>query len=85
MGICPEAKVMMALKQLAYGTSPSAFLDYFQMGETTGRTCSLYLRKMTKDDTINVSNLHKKEFGVLGLHAYLLENLSNGVEGSISR
>jgi hypothetical protein len=37
--ICPKVKLLMALKQLAYGVSPSAFRDYFQMGETTGRAC----------------------------------------------
>ena len=33
-GIYPEAKIMIALKQLAYGCAPTAFLDYFQMGES---------------------------------------------------
>jgi hypothetical protein len=30
--ISPDAKILFALKQLAYGISPHAFLDYFQMG-----------------------------------------------------
>jgi hypothetical protein len=32
--IAPVAKVSMALKLLAYGCSPSAFLDYFQNSTT---------------------------------------------------
>ncbi len=35
--IAPVAKVLMALKLLAYGCSPSGFLDYFQMSELTAR------------------------------------------------
>jgi len=38
-GICPEVKLLLALKQLAFGVSPVAFLDRFQMGETAGRDC----------------------------------------------
>jgi hypothetical protein len=34
-GICPEAKVLIALKQLAFGVSGVAFTDYFQMSDTT--------------------------------------------------
>ena len=33
--ICPKAKLLYCLKLLAYGCSPSAFQDYFQMGLTT--------------------------------------------------
>ena len=60
--IAPVAKILMALKQIAYGCCPAAFMDYFQMSETTGRLClikfsrlvsshealrSVYLRQMT--------------------------------------
>jgi hypothetical protein len=34
-GITPMAKILVALKQIAYGCFPSAFLDYFQMSEGT--------------------------------------------------
>jgi Plant transposon protein len=79
--IYPEAKVLMALKLLGYGVSPSAFMDYFQMSEKTGRYClrifcrvvahhpSLrqnYLRAMSKSDAMVVSNMHFHEFGVRG-------------------
>jgi hypothetical protein len=37
--ISPDVKILFALKQLAYGIYPHAFLDYFQMGETTARKC----------------------------------------------
>ena len=33
--ICPKVKLLYFLKLLAYGSSPSAFQDYFQMGLTT--------------------------------------------------
>lgn len=80
-GIYPECKVMIALKQLAYGCAPTAFLDYFQMGETTARDslkrfCKAvassdlrdqYLRKMTPQDALRVSKLHEDMFGVPGI------------------
>jgi hypothetical protein len=37
--ICPKVKLLMALKCLAFGVSPVAFIDYFQMGESTGVLC----------------------------------------------
>jgi hypothetical protein len=64
-GIAPVAKVLMALKLVAYGCSSSAFLDYFQMSQTTARLCllkfcriassdndlqSVYVRQMTGSD-----------------------------------
>jgi hypothetical protein len=36
-GIRPEAKVLIALKQMAFGTAAIAFTDYFQMSDTTAR------------------------------------------------
>lgn len=40
--IDPLVKVLMALKLLvAYGCSPSAFQDYFQMSEGMARICLL--------------------------------------------
>lgn len=79
-GIYPEVKVLMAMKQLAYGVSPSAFMDYFQMSDTYGRMClkelckvvanselrDIYLRQMTRSDARKVSNIHEVEFGVAG-------------------
>ena len=79
--IYPEAKILMALKVLAYGVSPSAFMDYFQMSDQTGRKClklfcqivannpqlrQNYLRLMTKSDAMRVSHMHFVEFGVRG-------------------
>jgi hypothetical protein len=44
--ICPNVKILCALKQLAYGISPHAFLDYFQMGVNLpclfNEFCSMY-------------------------------------------
>ena len=81
-GICPKVKLLMALKILAYGCSPSAFNDYFQMGLSTGRLClklfcrviarnedllSVYLRSYTRADAQRVSALHEEHHGVPGM------------------
>jgi Plant transposon protein len=79
-GIYPECKVLIALKQLAYGTSSTAFMDYYQMSDTTARKslklfCEIiskselkdvYRRRMTKADARRVSQLHEANFGVSG-------------------
>lgn len=80
-GIFPEVKVMLAIKVLAFGVAPAAFMDYFQMSEQTGRKCvkifcrvlcqhpqirRKYLREMSKSDAMRVSAMHKTEFGVRG-------------------
>jgi Plant transposon protein len=80
-GIYPEAKILMALKQLAFGVSPRAFMDYFQMSDQSGRKClelfcyvianhpdlkAKYLRRMSKSDAMRVSAMHYQEFGVRG-------------------
>ncbi|KAL7578998.1 hypothetical protein ACA910_019043 [Epithemia clementina (nom. ined.)] len=36
MNICQDAKLMIALKHLAYGVATNLWRDYFQMGELTG-------------------------------------------------
>ena len=81
-GICPKAKLLMGLKILAFGCSPSAFIDYFQMGLTTGRKClihltrflandaaiqSVYLRKMSRADAKRVTDMHYRQHGVIGM------------------
>lgn len=80
MGIHPECKVLIALKSMAHGCAPSAFLAYFQTGQTTARDClkkaakiishshlrEEYLRSMTKADAMRVSAMHEQEFGVAG-------------------
>jgi Plant transposon protein len=80
--IDPKVKLLMALKCLGYGVSPSAFQDYFQMGESTGIECikrfcrgvveddeikNKYLRKMNREDAKKVSALHQAVHGVAGL------------------
>jgi hypothetical protein len=80
--IAPVAKVLMGLKLVAFGCSPSAFLDYFQMSESTARQCllkfcrivssnedlqSVYARKMTRSDARRLSALHEAIHGVVGM------------------
>jgi hypothetical protein len=43
--ISPHVKFLCAQKMLCYGISSSAFVEYFQMGETTSRRC---LSKLTR-------------------------------------
>ena len=72
----------MALKLVAYGCSPSAFMDYFQMSESTARQCilkfcriisshdelhSVYARKMMRSDARRLSALHEALHGVVGM------------------
>jgi hypothetical protein len=67
---------------LCYGISASAFVDYFQMGETTSRRClskltpgmvdcdalaNVYLRKPTKSDARNIVKLHEKVHKIPGM------------------
>jgi hypothetical protein len=67
---------------LCCGVSSGAFLDYFQMGETTSRRCLLqltrgivccnafadiYLRKATKSDALNIVTLHQNVHNIPGM------------------
>jgi hypothetical protein len=78
-GICQKVKLLMGLKCIAYGVSPSTFQDYFQMGEMTGHDCvkrlasgistskelrSVFLHSMTRADAMRVSALHEEKHGV---------------------
>lgn len=80
--ISPDVKILFALKQLAYGISPHAFLDYFQMGETTARKCVIrfaaavtssedlvhrFFRPMSKTDAQNICKLHRLQHGIEGM------------------
>jgi hypothetical protein len=80
--ICPDVKILLAIKVLAYGTTPFAFLDYFQMGVTTAQDCvrnfayavsncnnfkQRFFRPMTRTDAKNVCNLHKEQHGIDGM------------------
>jgi hypothetical protein len=80
--IDPYVKVLAAQKMICYGVSVSAFRDYFQMGESTGRLCvsmlsrhivecddisAYYLRFPTKQDARNITNLHKRQHGIDGM------------------
>lgn len=68
----------MALKCLAYGVSPSAFQDYFQMSESTGQKCVKrltaaiahdpelkhdYLRPLKRDNAKHVVQASRSAWG----------------------
>ena len=73
----------MALKLVAYGCcSPSAFVDYFQMSQSTAQQCllkfccivssdndlqSVYARQMTRCDARRLSALHDAVLGIVGM------------------
>jgi hypothetical protein len=72
----------MALKLVAYGCSPSTFLDYFQMSQMTERQCllkfccivssdndlqSVDARQMTRSDASRLSALHEAVHGIVGM------------------
>jgi hypothetical protein len=76
-----NVKIVMALKQLGFGCAPVAFVDYLQMGASTGTYCleyfldaimssqeiiDVYLRRMTKSDARRVAAMHKEVHGVDG-------------------
>jgi Plant transposon protein len=80
--ICPKVKMLMGLKQLAYGVSNNAFNDYFQMGDSTGIECfkklvkgihqsttfrDTYMRVMTRSDAKRVCQVHLDNHGVDGM------------------
>jgi hypothetical protein len=44
--ISTDAKILIALKYLAYGCSVNCFQDYFQIGESTVMSC---VKKFTKE------------------------------------
>ena len=73
---------MSSQKMLCYGVSASAFIDYFQMGETTSRRClskmtsgmvccdalaNIYLRKPMKSDARNIVELHQAVHKISGM------------------
>ncbi len=80
--ISPVAKVLVAIKQLAYGCSPSASFDYIQMSENSARQSmikfciivtsddklkSIYGRRMTRSDARRLSASHEACHGVAGM------------------
>ena len=73
--ICPYVKFLMGMKMLCYGVSGNAFVDYFQMGESTTRRCvsnltkgivccralaNQYLQKPMKSDARNIVAMHER-------------------------
>jgi hypothetical protein len=80
LSISTDAKLLIALKYLAYGTCVNAFRDYFQMGESTAMAsvkhfikavrselCSKFFHPMSPADAKRVEELHHKQHGVRGM------------------
>ncbi len=79
--ISTDAKILIALKYLAYGCSVNCFRDYFQIGETTAMTCvkkftkevcnsefwSIYFRTLTPADARRVEAMHHEVYAIRGM------------------
>jgi hypothetical protein len=80
--ICPYVKFLMGMKMICYGVSGNAFVDYFQMGESTTRKCvsfltkglvscrpltNQYLRRPTKSDARNIVAMHERVHKIPGM------------------
>jgi hypothetical protein len=85
--VCVDAKILIALKYICYGTAINSFRDYFQMGESTSRLClkhvvkgilgcnairGKYLRKMSPADARKVEQMHYEVHGIHGM-AYSID------------
>jgi hypothetical protein len=56
-------KILITLETIAYGTTPHAFLDYFQMGETTTRQCFIHFANgICNCDVLKERFFHPKMF-----------------------
>ena len=53
--ICMDAKMLTALKHLGHGCATNSWIDYFQMGQSTGCLCVETLYKCIAENT----NLHE--------------------------
>ena len=84
--ISPHVKFLCDQKMLCYGVSASAFLDYFQMGESTLRPClskitqgtvkcnaltNVYLWRLAKLEARNIVRLHKRVQKIPGMMGLL--------------
>ena len=80
--IGPYVKFLMGMKMICYGVSGNAFVDYFQMGESTTRRCVLlltkgivscrpsanqYLRRPSKSDARNIISMHERVHKIPGM------------------
>ena len=80
--ICIDAKLLRSLKHLGYGCATNAWINYFQMGKSTGCLCverfcktiaqitalhEQYLQPYTSADMQCISELHEHVHGVPGM------------------
>ena len=85
--ISPYVKFLCGQKMLCYGVSASAFLDYFQIDESTSRTClskitqgtvkcnaltNVYLWRLAKLEARNIVRLHKRVQKIPGMMGLLM-------------
>jgi Plant transposon protein len=84
VGPCMEARMMLALKTMAYGVPPHMLRDQFQMSVMMARKCCIefdnaihalydqeYLRLPTKQDIVAINKLHKVVHGFDGMFGSL--------------
>ena len=83
-GPCMEARLLLALKTMAYGVPYHCFRDQFQMSSTLARECCIvfdetishlytseYMRLPTLDDIVAINNLHHSVHGFYGMFGSL--------------
>jgi Plant transposon protein len=84
VGPCMEARMMLALKTMAYGIPPHMLRDQFQMSVMMARECCIefdnafhelydseYLRLPTNQDIVAINKLHKVVHGLDGMFGSL--------------
>jgi len=80
--ICPYVKFLTAMNMICYVVSGNAFVDYFQMGESTTRRCvsyltkglvhchaltDIYLRRPSRSDARKIVALHEQVHKIPGM------------------
>ncbi len=80
--ISTDAKLMIAIKVLAYGSCANSFRDYYQLGDSTARLAvkhftagiasdhslqETFLRSMSPSDAKRVESMHYEQHGVRGI------------------
>jgi hypothetical protein len=80
--ISVDAKIMIAIKVLVYGSCVNSFHDYYQLGQTTallsvqhftsgiacsGTLCDKFLHSMSPSDAKHVEAMHFHQHGVRGM------------------
>lgn len=80
LGICSDAKVMIAIQQLVYGETGHSLCQYYQMGRESADLCLLYfceairgsyeenyIRPPKSEEAERIAAIHEKKHGFPGM------------------